>query len=63
MAVMLGGGGGTVLGFLDRLRAGFFFRLGGRAGGSGALSPLIPLGTLVGKGANTGVSQGHHVKN
>lgn len=54
MAVVLGGGGGPVLGLLDGFGAGCFFSLGGRPGRSGAFSPLIPLRTLAGKGANTG---------
>lgn len=46
MAVVLGAGRRTVLGFLDRLQAGLFFRVGGGAGRGRALSPLIPLRTL-----------------
>lgn len=44
MVVVLGGG--AMLGFLDRFRAGFFFSLGSRAGRSPAIRPLIPLRTL-----------------
>lgn len=44
MVVVLGGG--TMLGFLDRFRARFFFSLGSRAGRSPAIHPLIPLRTL-----------------
>ena len=44
MVVVLGGG--TMLGFLDRFRAVFFFSLGSRAARSPAICPLIPLRTL-----------------
>ena len=44
MVVVLGGG--AMLGFLDRFRAGFFFSLRSRAGRSPAICPLIPLRTL-----------------
>jgi len=62
MAVVLGGGG-PVLGLLDGFRAGFIFSVGGSPGRSGALSPLIAVTSLAGKGANTGINQGQCVKN
>lgn len=55
MVVMLSGRGRSVLGLLDWLRAGLFFRLGSRT--DGAVSPLTTLRTLAAKGENTGIRQ------
>lgn len=60
MAVVLGGGRRTVVGFLDGFQAGLFFSLGGGTGRSRARGPRISLRTLA---REEGMSQGQSVRN
>lgn len=62
MAVVLGGGRRTVVGFLDGFQAGLFFSLGGGTGRSRARSPRISLRTLAREEASAGMSQGQSVR-